>query len=138
MRLKSLTHEVDQGKEGRKVVSSVEFPSGLFQQNKKKVRVIKKFYVFVSRNDTLRFTIKTFFLMYTKEYLGEDIVKTVIRLWKKTMNLCTYDSEERDCGVGTDVNDTKPFETLQVVGLTEVARTVIRLWKKTHELVFMW
>ncbi len=46
---------------------------------------------------------------------------------KKTMNLCTYDNEERDCGVGADVNDTMMFETLQVVGLTEVVRTVIRL-----------
>jgi hypothetical protein len=34
------------------------------------------------------------------------------------MNLCAYDSEERERGVGAGVNDTTLFETLQVVGLT--------------------
>jgi len=62
------------------------------------------------------------------------------------MNLCTYDNEERDrgvgadvknlsvrdreeCerGVGADVNATMLFETLQDVGLAEDVRTEIRL-----------
>ncbi len=36
--------------------------------------------------------------------------------------------------MGTDVNETMLFETLQVVGLTEDVRTVIRLRKKNMNL----
>jgi hypothetical protein len=33
---------------------------------------------------------------------------------KNPMNLCGYDNEDRECGVGTDVNDT----ILPMVGVT--------------------
>jgi hypothetical protein len=49
---------------------------------------------------------------------AED-ARTVIRFRKKNMKLCACDSEERECGVGADVNDTMLFEILQVVGLVE-------------------
>jgi lipid A disaccharide synthetase len=45
-----------------------------------------------------------------------------------------YDSKERERGVDVDVNDTIPFETLQVVGLAETVRTEIRLKKKHMNL----
>jgi hypothetical protein len=35
------------------------------------------------------------------------------------MNLCVCDIEERERGVGDDVNDTMMFETLQVVRIAE-------------------
>ena len=50
------------------------------------------------------------------------------------MNLCACDSKERECAVGADVNSTKLFETLQVVGLAEAVRTAILLHKKPMNL----
>jgi hypothetical protein len=35
-----------------------------------------------------------------------EVVRTEIRLWIKPMNLCGCDNEERERGVGADVNDT--------------------------------
>jgi len=40
--------------------------------------------------------------------------------------LCVYDSKENERWMGTDVNDTVLFETLQVIGFTEAVRTGIR------------
>jgi hypothetical protein len=55
-------------------------------------------------------------LFETLQVVGlSETVRTVIRLPKKTMNLCVYDSEESDHGVGVGVNVTMLFETLQVV-----------------------
>ena len=44
-------------------------------------------------------------------------------------DLCVSDSEERDHGVGTGVNDTMLLETLQFVGLTETTSSVFRFRK---------
>jgi hypothetical protein len=43
------------------------------------------------------------------------------------MNLCVCDNEGRECGVGSGVDDTVMFRSLQVVGISETVRTVIRL-----------
>jgi hypothetical protein len=50
------------------------------------------------------------------------------------MNLCTCDSQECESGVCVDVNTVILFETLQVVGLTEVSRTSIRFRKQSMNL----
>jgi hypothetical protein len=50
------------------------------------------------------------------------------------MNLCGYDSEECERGVGVGVNDTKMFETLQIVGISEVVDRTFRLRKKPMNL----
>jgi hypothetical protein len=45
--------------------------------------------------------------------------------------LCGFDIEDRECGVGTDVNSTMMSATLQIVGVAEAAGRVFRLRKKT-------
>ena len=58
----------------------------------------------------------------------------MVRLWKKPMNLCSSDSEQRERGVGTGVNVTMLSETIYVVGITEAARREGRLRKKLMKL----
>jgi hypothetical protein len=71
-------------------------------------------------NDTIPFE--------TLQVVGRaETVRTEIRLKKKHMNLCPYDSEECERGVGADVNTIMMFKTLQFVGFAEDVRTVIRL-----------
>ena len=50
------------------------------------------------------------------------------------MNLCGYDSEQCERGVGTGVNGTMLSETLQVVGLAKAATRVVRFRKKPMNL----
>ena len=75
-------------------------------------------------------------LSETLQFVGITEVPTrVFRLVKKkTMNLCVFDSEEREHGVGAGVNGSLLSETLQLVGIPEVAGRVFRFRKKTMNL----
>ena len=53
---------------------------------------------------------------------------------KKTLNLCVFDIEDREHGVGTGVNDTMMSETLEVVGLGETVRRSFWFRKKNLNL----
>ena len=50
------------------------------------------------------------------------------------MNLCVFDTEEREHGVGDGVNPTTLSETLQFVGISVTAGRVFRWEKKTNDL----
>ncbi len=43
----------------------------------------------------------------------------MFRFRKEPMNLCIYEREEREHGVGVGVNTNVPSETLYVIGLGE-------------------
>jgi hypothetical protein len=51
------------------------------------------------------------------------------------MNVCVCDNEERQCGVGTGVNATMLFTTLQVVGLERSSQLL--LFVMNREILYM-
>ena len=50
------------------------------------------------------------------------------------MNLCVFDTEESEHGVGGGVNPTMLSETLQFVGISETVGRVFLWGKKTMDL----
>ena len=48
--------------------------------------------------------------------------------------LCVGNNDQRERGVGVSVNATRMSETLQVVGLTDIAQWTVWLRKKTLNL----
>jgi hypothetical protein len=53
---------------------------------------------------------------------------------KKPMDLCVFESEEREDGVGAGANTTLLSDTLQSIGLAESAAARAKVYKKTMDL----
>ncbi len=61
-------------------------------------------------------------------------LKDVSGVKKNPMNLCVYESEEREDGVGAGVNDTMLSERIGILSLTESVVRTFRFRKQTMNL----